>query len=213
MIGFFKGLSIYAAFICAVAICSRTVYTVYSADILTAEDVILSSQITSKSELRDKRRGERLQNYAYRAIKDAILSGKLRADVSLAEERLAAELQISRTPVREALAILEHEGLIETTPYQGLFVKSLTVTEFLEMYETYELIEAALARRAAMNATAKDIADMEALLDQAEQAIPHDPAAHMAACRQFLRKLGECSQQRHMSAVLLSIDEQADVYM
>jgi len=150
---------------------------------------------------------------AYQAIKNAILGGVLSPELPLVEERLAAELGISRTPIREALAILEHEGLIEAVPYQGLFVKDITVTEFLEMYETCELIEPELARRTAVNVTARDIAEMQAMLDQAQQAIPNDVPGHLAACRAFLEKLGECSNQRHMSAVLMRIEERSDLYL
>ncbi len=162
---------------------------------------------------RTERRGGRLRGVAYRAIKNAILDGLLKPELPLVEERLAAELGISRTPIREALAILEHEGLIESVPYQGLFIKDMTVTEFLEMYETHELIEPELARRAALNATARDIADMEAMLARAEGAIPDDIPGHFAACRLFIQRLGECSNQQYMSSLLMSIEERSDLYL
>lgn len=62
------------------------------------------------------RRAVRLRELAYQTIKQAILSGLIDSSAPLIEERLGAELRISRTPVREALAILEHEGLIEALP-------------------------------------------------------------------------------------------------
>ncbi len=61
---------------------------------------------------------------AYVAIKEAILAGQIEPGQALIEERLAALLDISRTPVREALAILEHEGLIAPVYRRGLCMQA-----------------------------------------------------------------------------------------
>ena len=63
---------------------------------------------------------------AYTMIKDAILAGQLEPGQPLIEEKLAGLLKISRTPVREALAILEHEGLLTSFYKRGLYVHSVT---------------------------------------------------------------------------------------
>ena len=93
---------------------------------------------------------------AYDAIKRAILSGQFSPYERLVEERLAASLELSRTPVREALAILEHEGLLESEPYKGLAVRPVTVDEFLNMYEALGVIEAALARATCQRTSVAD---------------------------------------------------------
>ena len=67
-------------------------------------------------------RTPRFREAAYTAIKEAILAGEIEADEPLIEERLAGPLGISRTPVREALAILEHEGLLAPRGGRGLFI-------------------------------------------------------------------------------------------
>lgn len=87
----------------------------------------------------------RSREVAYESIKHAILSGILVPWERLVEERLGDALQLSRTPVREALSILEHEGLIESVPYKGLMVKPVTVDEFISMYEALGVIEPAIA--------------------------------------------------------------------
>ena len=86
---------------------------------------------------------------AYQAIKQAILDGLLEPGQPLIEERLAEMLQISRTPVREALAILEHEGLIAPVYRRGLFVCKLTREQVVELFTANEAVEPFLARRAA----------------------------------------------------------------
>jgi DNA-binding GntR family transcriptional regulator len=129
------------------------------------------------------------------------------------EERLASALDISRTPVREALAILEHEGLLESEPYKGLAVRPVTIDEFLNMYEALGVIEAALARTAATSATAADIRRMHDALQRSEVAIPDDIPEHLAACREFQELLGAAAESSFLTRILLSIEERSDMYL
>jgi DNA-binding GntR family transcriptional regulator len=156
---------------------------------------------------------ENSRDVAYGAIKQAILSGEIPPHERLVEERIAAALNISRTPVREALAILEHEGLLESEPYKGLAVRSVTIDEFLNMYEALGVIEAALARSAATNATAADIRRMHNALQQADVAIPDRIPEHLAACRQFQEFLGAAAESTFLTRMLLSIEERSDMYL
>lgn len=163
------------------------------------------------------RRGARLREVAYRAIKESILRGLLGPELPLAEERLAAVLEISRTPVREALVILEHEGLIESIAHKGLYVKAVTAGEFLEMAEAIALIEPELARRAAQNAgepaAAAGLAAMTAAMARARAAIPGNVAGLLAACRDFQREMGRCADNAYLTALLLNVEERADLYL
>lgn len=160
-----------------------------------------------------KRSRLRSREVAYNAIKHAILAGHISPHERLVEERLAEALQISRTPVREALAILEHEGLLESIPYKGLAVKPVTIDEFLNMYEALGVIEASLARSAAANATAADIRQMEAALTSAEVTIPDNVPAHLAACREFQLLLGACGRSPFLTRTLVGIEERSDMYL
>ncbi len=155
----------------------------------------------------------RSRELAYNAIKDAILNGAMEPRERLIEERLGAALQLSRTPIREALAMLEHEGLIESVPYKGLMVRPVTVQEFLGMYEALGAIESTLASTAAANASAADIRRMESTLLDAEAAVPHDVPGHLAACRAFQSILGECANSPFMTRMLLSIEERSDMHL
>ncbi|NJO83283.1 MAG: GntR family transcriptional regulator, partial [Blastochloris sp.] len=159
------------------------------------------------------RRNSRLREATYEAIKQLILRGVLQPDMPLTEETLAGMLGVSRTPVREALAILEHERLIEAIPYKGLFVADLSISEFLQMYETLELIEPELARQAALKATDADIGMMEQVLDDAEHAIGIDVPEHFVQCARFQRILGRCSGNTYMTSLVLSIEERSDLYL
>jgi DNA-binding GntR family transcriptional regulator len=88
------------------------------------------------------RRAASLNGVAYLKLRDAILSGQLKPGQSLVEEQIAADLSISRTPLREALARLEHEGLIESIPYRGTVVVSATLSEVMQIIQVRERLEA-----------------------------------------------------------------------
>lgn len=167
--------------------------------------------LASRRSLRRSRRSSR--EVAYEAIKHAILSGQIPPHERLVEERLAEALDISRTPVREALAILEHEGLLDSEPYKGLAVRPVTVDEFLNMYEALGVIEAALAREAARNASAADVRRMEEALQRAEDAIPDQIPEHLMACREFQAHLGDTAQSPFLTRLLLGIEERSDMYL
>jgi DNA-binding GntR family transcriptional regulator len=159
------------------------------------------------------RRAPRYREAAYAAIKEAILSGEIAAGEPLVEERIAAALGISRTPVREALAILEHEGLIAPRG-RGLFIRELTREEFLDMFVANEVVEPYLARRAALHATEADISAMQAAIDHgraAAQAV--DLYASLASGREFHRCLGRAAGNARLAHFVLRNEEQTDLFL
>lgn len=82
-------------------------------------------------------------------IRQAIVSGRLKPGERLVEERLAADLGVSRNPVREAIRSLASEGLIEVTPRRGAAVMSISQQEASEMIEVRAALEGLNARLAA----------------------------------------------------------------
>jgi DNA-binding GntR family transcriptional regulator len=80
-------------------------------------------------------------------IREAIINGKMRPGTPVVEMALAEELNVSRAPVREAIQILEADGLIVTQPYKGRRVKPLTMKEVEEVYSLREQFEAFAVRR------------------------------------------------------------------
>jgi len=157
------------------------------------------------------RRSTRFRDLAYQAIKDSILNGIVGVELPLIEERLAEALQISRTPVREALAILEHEGLIEALPYKGLYVKAISIDEFVLLREAVATILVTLARQAAQSVSTAEIATMSIQLERAAHCIPQDIPGHLAACRAFLAQVG--SSCPSATAVMINLAERADLYV
>jgi DNA-binding GntR family transcriptional regulator len=91
----------------------------------------------------------RTSSAATERIRAAIVDGRFAPGERLKEEELARELGISRTPVREALLMLQSEGLVESVPNRGAIVRAYTPQEIEEMYELRALLEGFAARRAA----------------------------------------------------------------
>jgi len=86
---------------------------------------------------------------ATEVIRQAILDGRLPPGRRLKEEELAQELGISRTPVREALLVLQAEALVDAAPNRGATVRSYTGDDLTDLYQLRALLEGYAARRAA----------------------------------------------------------------
>jgi DNA-binding GntR family transcriptional regulator len=80
-------------------------------------------------------------------IRRAIINGTLRPGTPLVETALAEQMNVSRAPVREAIQLLESDGLVETIAYKGKRVKPLTATEIEEIYSLREAFEVLAVRR------------------------------------------------------------------
>jgi DNA-binding GntR family transcriptional regulator len=96
-----------------------------------------------------ERHVETLADIAYQRISDALLAGSIEPGSRLVMDQLALQLDISRTPVRDALFRLEREGLIEPSGRRGYIVRPVEPRLFEHTYEAREAIECLAARRAA----------------------------------------------------------------
>lgn len=92
-----------------------------------------------------------------------IASGELQAGEWLRQERLASELGISYTPIREALKLLEVEGLVEHVPYRGVRVVKFNAEDVLDLYVMRSVLEGLAASGAARHISAEALAPIRAL--------------------------------------------------
>ena len=97
-------------------------------------------------------------------IREAILDGRLPPGQRLKEEELARELGISRTPVREALLVLQAEGLVDAAPNRGAVVRSHDGDDLEDLYQLRALLEGYAARRAAANISEASEGDVQELV-------------------------------------------------
>ena len=101
-----------------------------------------------------------LKDHTYDLLRAAILDMNIYeegADLRLDERQMAAKLGISRTPIREALARLAQDGLVEIQPRKGVFVKRKSMQEILEMIVTWAALESMAARLATQHASDDDL--------------------------------------------------------
>jgi len=106
-------------------------------------------------------------------LRARILTGDLREGSQLRQEVLAAELGVSRIPLREAFRRLEGEGLLTILPHRGAIVSVLSKDEIAEMFDLRALIEPDLIRRAVPNLSAADLREAEETLAGYKAAFEH----------------------------------------
>ena len=117
------------------------------------------------------------RNMAYRTLKKAITEMDLYShpeEIRLDERRLSQDLAISRTPVREAITILEQEGFVRSTPRRGIFVVKKTKAEVLEMIAVWAALESLSARLATERASAAELAELRAMFADFRDEKPAD---------------------------------------
>ncbi|MBL8351315.1 MAG: GntR family transcriptional regulator [Burkholderiaceae bacterium] len=106
---------------------------------------------------------------AYASVRDAILRGHLAAGERLVAQRLAEQAGLSRTPIKEALARLESEGLVVRAENWGYVVRTISMRDAEEIFEARLVIEVAAAGIAAQRATAAEVDVMTKLLASSQK--------------------------------------------
>ena len=107
-------------------------------------------------------------------IREAILDGRLEPGHRLKEEELARQLGISRTPVREALLMLQVEGQVDATPNRGAVVRVHTPDDLVDLYDLRALLEGFAARRAAAQIDEEDVARLRESCDRFDALSPEE---------------------------------------
>ncbi|MEA2284247.1 MAG: hypothetical protein QOJ21_290, partial [Solirubrobacteraceae bacterium] len=108
---------------------------------------------------------------AYDALRRAILAMDVYhsdADLRLDEKTVAAQLGVSRTPVREALARLEHEGLVRILPRRGIYIVRKSKAEIIEIITVWAALEGMAARLVCERATDEEIGTLHELFTEFE---------------------------------------------
>lgn len=110
------------------------------------------------------------EEYVAKLLREAILRGELEPGERLDQTRIAQELKVSRTPVRNALLILSNEGLVEMAPHAGAVVSEIPPEEIEELFFIRGILESIAARLAAERMTDADLVILKETLDELEAA-------------------------------------------
>ena len=105
-----------------------------------------------------------LRTRIFEAIREKIVNGAYPSGENLIESKLAEEFGVSRTPVREAIRQLEHEGLVRSVPNRGVIVEGITSREVDETYTIRALIEGLAAKQAAERATPEEVSRLDEIV-------------------------------------------------
>lgn len=148
---------------------------------------------------------------AYAAIYRALTAGRLRPGEHLAEERLAREIGVSRTPVREALRRLSAEGFVEMMPNQGGKVPSLSFDDVQEIFDLRVVLESYGASQAARRIGASQLDELRELCDRMEQSFAKRRNGYIEDIstenRRFHRVLIEAAGGQRLSRLLPQVIE------
>lgn len=149
--------------------------------------------------------------YAYAEVRRAIVTHSIPASTPLDETYLLSLFPVGRTPLREALKRLEHEGFLSWPAHQAPLIRDINVHEMRFLYETRRLLEPTIARLAAQRCTTEDRPLMERALIAMEDAsasgniylsVEHDYALHTAIARtSHNRFLAESSSQLNLQSL------------
>lgn len=123
-----------------------------------------------------------LKDIVYDYISDQITSRKLKPNEAINEAAICKDLEISRTPVREALMQLSSEGYIEHVPRRGFFTRELSLERVRNIYEILGSLEALAAVRAVERPGYLDLDVLRRLAEEMEQVIKarqYDPYHHL----------------------------------
>jgi len=121
-----------------------------------------------------------LRDQAYAMLRQAIADADIyqtREEIRLDERVLSETLGVSRTPVREAMTLLEQEGFLRMVPRRGIYIVRKSKREIVEMIQMWAALESMAARLATIHATDEEIAKLRHMFDDFRDSTP---AEHIA---------------------------------
>ena len=160
---------------------------------------------------------KRLAQQAYEKILELILSGEAKPGEMLTERRLAETLDMSRTPIRDALLMLESEGLLKRHGCRGLQVKQMRIEDYMEVLQIRLLLEPEAARLAAGQVPAETLADLrkrlQNLIDGAEKGASRPDRETVRAVDDGLHgAIADMAGNAHLAQIIHSLRRQTQIF-
>lgn len=162
--------------------------------------------------IEDSERYLPLAEVVYRNLRRAIIRGELAQGSMVSETEVARHLAVSKTPVREALTRLAHEGLLTTTPHKGALVTSLAREDVEEIYRVRMQLEGLAARMAAERRTEGHAKTLAAIVEELEVATAARDAEALRGRYVLLHQaIWQASRTRRLPALLLSLQDYVEM--
>jgi DNA-binding GntR family transcriptional regulator len=140
----------------------------------------------------------RLSDKAYQLIRHKIITLELPPLSPIDEQALMEDLQLGRTPIREALQRLASEGLVLLAPRRGMFVADISITDLQKIFELRMILEGFGARLAAERATPDQLAKMEEVIQDLARVPTDDGEALMAIDERFHELIYEAADNEFL---------------
>jgi DNA-binding GntR family transcriptional regulator len=135
-----------------------------------------------------------LKEEIYDALHRQIIAGKYGPGDWLRQEDIATQMGVSMTPVREALDLLVASGLAERVPYRGVRVREMSAKDVADAYGLRLILEAIIAREAALHITPQQISKLEKIMDEMKKRVKlHEMPQERQLIREFHTYRAEAS--------------------
>lgn len=151
-----------------------------------------------------------LRDVVLDTLRKRIVSGSYPPRTRLVEGQLAQDLCVSRNPIREAIRLLEAEGLVETRPRRGAIVSSISEEEVYEFFEVRETLEPLAARLASRRADKESASFLHSILDASEDALLHGKTEKFGAYNvQFHSSIVELAENSTLQRIIFGLHGRA----
>jgi DNA-binding GntR family transcriptional regulator len=151
---------------------------------------------------------------AYRALASGIVGGQIEPGTQLRPDTIAEQLEISVTPVREALHRLEGDGLLVKLPYQGWFVREFSEQEVRQLYEMRAAMECFAVRLACQRMTPDELAGLREHQSMGKAALKaEDIDAYRIYNRDLHASIIKAARNTYLSTVMAQLALQSQMLM
>jgi len=149
-----------------------------------------------------------IREIVYECLKENIIQEVIPVGERIIEKTFAEKLNISRTPIRDALKRLEQEELLENVSGRGLMVKKITINEVDEIYMIRLTLEVLAAKKAMENITESEISEIEVLLDLTEEKNKEGEVKEVIRLfAEFNEKIYEASRMKRLASMITKLKE------
>jgi DNA-binding GntR family transcriptional regulator len=146
------------------------------------------------------------------ALRDEIRTGQIEPGSRLRQADVAQRFQVSTTPVREAFAALEREGLLVSSPHRGVVVFKPTAEDLKETYEIRIPLEALATEKAVENMTHDDLANLKRLLDRMGE-VTSDRKRYSKLNREFHAAIYRVAQRPKLEKLIMDLRDESAAYL
>lgn len=158
-------------------------------------------------------KAQNLHTSVYERLKSQIIDFTLKPGQKLQDRQLAIQLEVSRTPVREALNRLVQEGFVRQTPGQGYFVKEITIKEIEELYEVREALEVLAAKMAIQSINNSQIKKLSEILKRHKKLIQNGTSeSSLLDEAEFHKTIALSSGNQHLYVIMSNIFDKIAAY-